>query len=229
MEMVESGLYRLSLYSAVNVYLVEIPQGLMLVDTGYSWQAGRILKAVEDVTARAGPLRHVVITHGHNDHIGGAAAIQARTAAKIWMHPADAKALREGAGNRAVAPGEGGRLLRMMGGGVRAAEVTGELVDGMRFPFAPAWVVVHTPGHTPGQCCFYNEEKGVLIAGDSAMHWFGRLSMPFAMATVNMAQNAEGVRRVAELDPDVVLFGHGPPLRTEAGERLKALVANREG
>jgi glyoxylase-like metal-dependent hydrolase (beta-lactamase superfamily II) len=227
MEVVRPGIYRLSLYSMVNVYLVTIPDGLMLVDAGMGWQASRILRAVDELALQTGPLRHVVITHGHSDHIGGAAVIQERTGAQIWMHPADARALSEGEGNRAVAPERQGLLSRMMAGGVRAAEVAGELADGMRLPFAPAWRVIHTPGHTPGQCCFYHEEQRALITGDSVMNWFGRLSMPFAAATVDMAQNVEGVRRVAELDTEVVLFGHGPPLHVEAGARLKSLVADQ--
>jgi glyoxylase-like metal-dependent hydrolase (beta-lactamase superfamily II) len=229
MEEVKPGIYRVPLLSMVNVYLVVIPDGLMLVDTGMAWQAGRILQAVDKLAEETGPLRQVVITHGHSDHIGGAGRIQERTGAQIWMHPADARALREGEGNRAVLPETGGLIGRMMGGGVQAAAVAGDLADGMGLPFAPAWTVIHTPGHTPGQCCFHNEDQGVLITGDSVMHWFGRLSMPFAMATVDMAQNAEAVRQLAELDYDVVLFGHGPPLRSEAGARLRSLAADYQG
>jgi glyoxylase-like metal-dependent hydrolase (beta-lactamase superfamily II) len=228
MEEVKPGIYRLPLYAMVNVYLVAIPDGLMLVDAGYGWQVGQILRAVDDLAGQNGLLRHVAITHGHNDHIGGAAAIQERTGAQIWMHPADARALSAGEGNRAVTPENRGLISRMMAGGVRAAEVTGDLVDGMRMPFAPAWTVIHAPGHTAGECCLYNEEQGVLITGDSVMNWFGRLSMPFAAVTVDMAQNVESVRQLAELDYDVVLFGHGPPLRSGATARLKRLVADNE-
>lgn len=229
MEEIKSGIYQVSLFSMVNVYLVIIPDGLMLVDTAMNWQAGRILQAVDKLATEAGPLRQIVITHGHNDHIGGAGLIQERTGAQIWMHPADARALSAGEGNRAVSAGREGLMGRMMGGGVLAADVTGDLVDGMSLPFAPAWRVIHTPGHTPGQCCFHNEEQNVLITGDSVMNWFGRLSMPFAMATVNMAQAVEAVRQLAELDIDIVLFGHGPPLRSEAGARLRSLAADYRG
>ena len=229
MHEVRSGIVWLSLYAMVNTYLVVIPDGLMLVDTGYSWQAGRILRAVDELAKQNGPLRHVVITHGHNDHIGSAAAIRERTGAQIWMHPADARALTEGEGNRAVSPADGGLLSRLMAGRVRATEVGGTLVDGMTLPFAPAWQAIHAPGHTPGECCFHNQEQGVLITGDSMMHWFGRLSMPFAMATVDMGQNVAAVRRVAELDTDLVLFGHGPPLRSEGGSRLRRWVADQQG
>jgi glyoxylase-like metal-dependent hydrolase (beta-lactamase superfamily II) len=110
--------------------------------------------------------------------------------------------------------------------GVRAAEVAGELADGMTLPFAPGWQVYHTPGHTAGHCCFYNQEQRTLITGDSVMHWFGWLTMPFAMATVDTGQNAAHVQRLAELELDLVLFGHGPPLQSEVEAQLGRLVAD---
>jgi glyoxylase-like metal-dependent hydrolase (beta-lactamase superfamily II) len=224
MEEVKPGIHWLPLYSMVNVYLVAMPDGLMLVDAGIGLAAGRILRAVDSLAPAHGPLRQIVITHGHSDHVGGAAAIRERTGATIWMHPADAPALTSGAGNRAVSAEDGNLLTRLMPGGVRPAEVEGELADGMELPFAPGWAVIHTPGHTAGQCCFYQREARVLVTGDSVMRWFGRLTMPFSMATVDMEQNAEQVRRLAELDLDVVLFGHGPPLRAEPADRLQRLV-----
>lgn len=229
MREVVSGLFWVSLHSMVNVYLAEIPDGLMLVDTGYGWQAGQIMRAVNALAEEKGPLRHVVITHGHSDHVGGAAEIHERTGAGIWMHPADARALTAGEGNRAVSPAGGGLVFLMMSGGVQAAEVAGELADHMVLPFAPAWEVVYTPGHTPGGCCLYHQAAGVLIIGDLLMHWLGRLSMPFAMVTVDRRQNAHHVRRVAELDFHTVLFGHGPPLRRNAKAQVRRLVGDQQG
>lgn len=228
MQEVVPGIHWMSLYSIVNTYLVVIPDGLMLIDTGYKWQAGLILREIEELAQRIGPLHQVVITHGHNDHIGGAAAIRERTGAQIWMHPADGRALTAGEGNRAVSPQVRGLFSRIMSGGVQATDVTGDLIDGMTLPFAPAWTVIHTPGHTPGGCCLYSKEQRVLITGDLVMHWFGRLSMPFAVATADMGQNLGHLRQVAELDYDLVLFGHGPPLRSGARARLESLVADQE-
>jgi glyoxylase-like metal-dependent hydrolase (beta-lactamase superfamily II) len=228
MQEVGPGIYWLSLYSLVNAYLIAIADGLVLVDTGYGWQTGRILRAVEELAGRNGPLRHVMITHGHNDHIGGAAAIRERTGAPIWMHPADARALTEGEGNLAVFPTDRGLPTRIMPGRVQATEVEGALADGIRLPFAPQWQVIHSPGHTAGACCFYNQALKALFIGDAVMHWFGRLSMPFSMATVDGRQNMENVRQVAELDFDLALFGHGPPLRSEGGLQLRRWVAGQK-
>lgn len=224
MQEIQSGHYWLPLQKMVNVYLLQTAGGLTLVDTGYGRQAGQIIQAVRSLEREHGSLKHILITHGHNDHIGGAAAIQAETGAEIWMHPAEAGALRGGAGNSFVAPAGANLLMRLAPGRVDPAPVDHELVDGKVLPFAPDWQVRFTPGHTPGQCCFYSAERGTLILGDAMMHWFGRLSRPFKMVTVDMEQNMAGMRRLCELAFDVALFGHGPPILRDARARLKALI-----
>ena len=221
------GIYRLALIQMVNVYLIEIDEGWMLVDTGHPGQERRLLRGIAKLSSQRGPLRHVVITHGHSDHIGNAAAVREATGATLWIHPADAPALVTGVGNQALMP-EGAASGPFMSGGVRPAPADGELADGLALPFAPEWQVYHVPGHTPGQCCFYDAGRRVLIVGDSLMHWLGRLSEPFRAATVDPKQNLAGVRRLAQLDIEWVLFGHGPPLHQPAGAALRAWLADRD-
>jgi glyoxylase-like metal-dependent hydrolase (beta-lactamase superfamily II) len=81
----------------------------------------------------------IVNTHGHGDHTAGAAALKARTGARIVIHALDAEALPQ-ADVRLSAEGE----LRV--GDVRLQ-------------------VIHTPGHTPGGICLYAE--GQLFTGDT--------------------------------------------------------------
>jgi glyoxylase-like metal-dependent hydrolase (beta-lactamase superfamily II) len=81
----------------------------------------------------------------------------------------------------------------------------GQVLDlcGMRFE------VRHTPGHTPGHCCFLLEEEGVLFSGDQLFAGsIGRTDLPggdFDQLVVSMRE------RVLDLPDDVrVLPGHGP-------------------
>ena len=84
MQEIQPGVYWLPLQKMVNVYLIQAFDGLTLVDCGYGRQSGRIMRAASSLELKCGPLKHILITHGHNDHIGGAAAIQAETGAEIW-------------------------------------------------------------------------------------------------------------------------------------------------
>lgn len=219
-----SGVHMLSLNGMANVYLITTGDGLVLVDAGSGRHAKGILRSISMLSEKAGPLRHLVITHGHSDHIGGAAAIAAHTGAQIWMHPADAKALTSGQGNSAVAPAGSWLAGRLVPGRVKPAPVDGELEHDQVLPFAPDWRVVHLPGHTLGSCCLYQAANGILIMGDSVMRWFGRLTLPFRMVTVDSERNRRGLRELCQLGFEAALLGHGPPIMSDAHLAISRLI-----
>jgi glyoxylase-like metal-dependent hydrolase (beta-lactamase superfamily II) len=136
------------------------------------------------------------------------------------MHPADAGALTTGQGNAYVMPRKLNWFQRLTTSKVQPAEVDEPLADGV-LPFDSDWQVHHTPGHTAGQCCLFNPVQKVLITGDAVMRFLGRLRRPFKMATVDMAQNMQGLEKLSQLDFDTVLFGHGPPIQGDAQEILR--------
>jgi glyoxylase-like metal-dependent hydrolase (beta-lactamase superfamily II) len=82
--------------------------------------------------------------------------------------------------------------------------------------------VVHTPGHTPGHVCLLHEPTRVLIAGDAPVHVHGVRPPPAATCT-NAALARDSLSRLADLDVDVVAFGHGPELRAGARECVRTL------
>ena len=77
--------------------------------------------------------------------------------------------------------------------------------------------VVHAPGHTPGHIILFREEDRVAIVGDvlngmnMATSWPG-LHEPPSFFTADAAENRRSIRRLAELEPRLLCFGHGPPL-----------------
>jgi glyoxylase-like metal-dependent hydrolase (beta-lactamase superfamily II) len=79
------------------------------------------------------------------------------------------------------------------------------------------WRAVHTPGHTPGHTAFYRAEEGLLIAGDAIGSLErGQIRFPAPEYADNLALARQSVRRLAELDPAVICFGHGPEARGAA-------------
>jgi glyoxylase-like metal-dependent hydrolase (beta-lactamase superfamily II) len=91
------------------------------------------------------------------------------------------------------------------------------------------FVVLDTPGHSPGHVSFWREADRVLICGDV---WFNLnvltlrpgLRPPLKAPTVNPPLNARSQQRLVDLEPDIVGFGHGPVM-TGAAAKLRVFPA----
>lgn len=123
-----------------NIWLVGDDRQVLIIDAAHD--AARITAAVNGRRVKG-----IALTHGHNDHINAALALQDLVDAPIHLHPAD-QMLWE-----VVYPGTkpDRRLV--------AGEV---LIAG-----GEALGVMHTPGHSPGCCCFYAPQSGLLFSGDT--------------------------------------------------------------
>jgi hydroxyacylglutathione hydrolase len=80
------------------------------------------------------------------------------------------------------------------------------------------FTVLDVPGHSPGHVAYWREPDRTLICGDVLFNLSlptlrPGLREPYATLTADPARNRESARRLGELRPELVLFGHGPPLR----------------
>jgi hydroxyacylglutathione hydrolase len=146
----------------------------------------------------------LLLTHAHLDHLGGAGGVAGEYGIGTSLHPDDE-------GLAADLPGQVRMLMGFDDGGEYAgAERYEPLADGEALELAGLrFRVIHTPGHTPGHCCFWMEDEGVLFSGD---HLFagsiGRTDLAGGDFEALMRSMAE---RVAPLPPEThVLPGHGP-------------------
>ena len=81
--------------------------------------------------------------------------------------------------------------------------------------------MIHAPGHTPGHIALHAAERRVLFAGDALMNTLG-LRLPMSMSSHNMDQARASVARLAELEYDIALPGHGAPILGRASEKVRA-------
>lgn len=147
------GLWQRALGShKTNAYVVydEETREALILDPGD--EKKKIIKVVHEKGLK--PIG-ILLTHGHWDHIGAAAALRKQYACPLMAHKAEGTLLITPYYNHS-----GERDLRLK------ADV--ELLDGQRIPFGShALVVIHTPGHTAGSICLKLENAPVVFTGDT--------------------------------------------------------------
>ncbi len=149
-------------------------------------------------------LSAVILTHGHIDHTGGSGELARATGASVYVHPDD--------DFLTLHPVE--QLRAMFGmtppGVYDVPEKFESLGDGSRIEAGGLeFEVRHTPGHTPGHCCFYVEQEETLFSGDQLFAGsIGRTDFPYGSHQALMTSMAEKVMVLP--DETRVLPGHGP-------------------
>ena len=166
-----------------NTFLIVTDAGHgILVDAAAAPQT--YLDALEKEGAS---LTHILLTHGHYDHVGAVAALREQTGCKVYMDPADAA---------------GSQMLPLSRGLVDENWPEGDelTIDELTFR------VYHTPGHTPGSVCL--QCGGLLFSGDTLFAGScGRTDLPGG----SMAQMQKSLSMLAALplaDETQVLPGH---------------------
>ncbi len=202
---------------ALNAYLI----GDVLVDAGLPGQGAAILRMLG-----ARPISRHVLTHPHLDHAGGSARVcRALGLEGAACAGADLADLRAGRSPDLALRPRLQSLSRALGRFTPVAAT--ELADGETV--GPGFVVVPTPGHTPGHVSLWRAANRVLIAGDAVMGLHplsGRpdLRLPPRFDQPDPAAVRASARHLAALEPRVVFFGHGLPL-TDAAEKFHAFAA----
>jgi glyoxylase-like metal-dependent hydrolase (beta-lactamase superfamily II) len=114
---------------------------------------------------------HIILTHSHFDHITGIAPVKtAFPNAKIAIHKSEINELTNPPGpmNESVLNFFG--MPELLDEVAKQPAADTVLADGMEIE---GWKVIHTPGHTPGSICLYNEAEKALISGDTMFAYGG--------------------------------------------------------
>ena len=219
---IAGGLHMVGL-GAVNAYLLETPDGLVLIDAGLPNKEGLVLDAIRGLGKGPADLKHVLLTHAHVDHVGSLAAIVRATGAKTWLHPDDRAIVEKGSGFRPMRPAPGivrqvmFRLFVRPGQTVEPAAIDFALNDGDVVPLAGGLQVVHVPGHCLGQVALLWRDRGVLFCGDAFAN-LGGVGDPIGFE--DQAEGRRSQKRLAALGFEIACFGHGKPTGADASARF---------
>lgn len=182
-----------------NCYVLRIAESAsacLIVDTGL--EADELIAFLTEYELN--PVG-VVLTHGHADHIAGAALLRAKFPdIKVCIHKLDAEMLTGAPSN-----------LSFLDGGQFSTEPAdfllehGTIVDqaGIRLE------VFHTPGHTPGGICLYSKDEAIVFVGDTLFAGgIGRTDFPGG----SMSQLVTSIKeKLLTLPQETVVYpGHGP-------------------
>lgn len=208
----------------VAAYAVRQSTGFVLVDSGMVGYEHAYLEALAQIAGTVPEevgLTEILLTHGHDDHTGSAAALSARTGARVLGSALDADVI-EGRAKRTdpqlldweiplferlghVAPAPPVKLDRLI--------EDGDLLDWER----PAQIVA-APGHTIGSVAVFLPDDQVLIAGDAIATVGGEPIL--GVFNVDPERAKESFRRLARLDTSILCVGHGSAITVDAQLRL---------
>lgn len=231
----------------VNVVFVGLPdagdRGWVLVDAGLPVSRPAIRGAAEERFGRGARPSAIVLTHGHFDHVGVLEDLAAEWDVPVWAHSLERPYLDGSASYPAPDPSVGGGLWARLSplfptSPVDVSDRLRALPEDGSVPPLPGWRWVHTPGHSPGHVSLWREADRALIVGDA----FVTTAQESVYATLTQEPEMHGppmylttewdkarasVETLAKLEPDLVLPGHGRPMRGDAMRRALHDLAAR--
>ena len=206
--------------------------GWVLIDAGLTGTAKMIIAAAEARFGEGSRPSAIVMTHGHFDHVGALQALAERWQVPIYAHPLELPYLDGTSAYRPPDPSVGGGMMSALSrfyprGPVDVSRWLSILPADGTVPGMQGWKWIHTPGHTPGHVSLWRPRDRTIIAGDAFVTT--RQESAYAVAvqrpelhgppmyfTEDWKAAGDSVRRLAELDPELVVTGHGRALQGKA-------------
>lgn len=237
------GYQRVAIVNLMYYGLPGAPDGQwVLIDCGVMGTTGLITKAIESRFGKSRPAA-IIMTHGHFDHIGALKHLAELWNVPIYAHPLEHPYLDGRSSYPPPDPSVGGGLMAAMSGlypsgPIDVSQWLQPLPADGTVPGMPDWKWIHTPGHAPGHVSLWCESDRTLIVGDA----FITTSQESAYAVATQAPEIHGppkyftpdwenarasVQKLAALEPELVITGHGRPMHGAAMRAaLQTLAAN---
>jgi hydroxyacylglutathione hydrolase len=197
-----------------NCYLLWGRRGVVLIDPGPPGSAPAIIAGAAEAGVTASDVRLILISHGHLDHYGAAAEVQAWCGAPVAAYPGEPEFSQDRRNALPPAQTLRGSLIRwfylIVSPLTRSAPLEADLLlddkaDLLAYG-VEAWTV-HLPGHSPGSIGLTTAD-GDLFVGDLFVNYVVP-SQPLYLSDAEAWQWS--YERVQELRPRMLYVGHGEP------------------
>jgi glyoxylase-like metal-dependent hydrolase (beta-lactamase superfamily II) len=211
----------------VNISFIGFPKEgkWVLVDAGLPYAAEEIRAAAAERFGENSEPEAIILTHGHFDHVGGLVQLLENWDVPVYAHPLELPYLTgEKSYPEPDGTVEGGLLAKISpmypNEPVNLGDAVQALPDDHTVPGMPEWKWLHTPGHAPGHVSFFRESDRLLLAGDAfitvkqdsfykVLMQTPEINGPPVYLTTDWDAAWHSVRKLAELQPETVITGHG--------------------
>lgn len=218
------NVYQLTIKGANVIVIVE--KELTLIDTGLYGSSPRIIDFIQHLGRSPEEISLIILTHHHLDHMGGLDELRRVSPAKVALHKNDM-------GERRIVPSIAAKYgipltqlpstLRSVFS-IRSEDIDIQLEGGEVLKPLGGLEIIHTPGHTPGGISLFSQQNRLLIVGDALRKQRKALSLPPKMVSSDLTQALKSVKRLAQLDFNILCFGHGLPLSDDVHTKMKDLI-----
>lgn len=208
MKQIAAEVYHIPLLprNSINCYIIEG----VLIDAGIRSSFKQISLALKKV-----PVHAHALTHAHPDHQGASAQLCDQFKLPLYCHTKEVGRTESGLVTSDY-PSDKNLIARFQqkywaGPGYKVSQALEENDALGNFR------VIATPGHAAGHISFFREKDGLLIAGDVATNMnllttATGLHTPPDLFTTDRETNVQSLKKLAELNPAIICFGHGPVL-----------------
>lgn len=189
---------------SLKSWMLECDKGVVIIDTGLKQDLmlNSIASELHSIAKKWDDVKLILITHKHGDHIGNLAEIKRLTGAPVKSHRLEAPQIE------------------------KATKVKVEKLDhGQVLDYCGGIEVVHVPGHTEGNCCYYLRKSKVMIGGDTVFgDEKGNLTPPPEEYCLDAKQAAREIKRLLNYHFECLLYAHGKDVLEDAKSRVRELV-----
>jgi glyoxylase-like metal-dependent hydrolase (beta-lactamase superfamily II) len=222
----------------VNSYLLEEAGAVTIIDAGAPSYWNDLPDELAAMARTLSDVRSVVLTHGHNDHIGFAEQIRRERNVPIRVHEADAALARGEVPNpsKGMGPARPVPLLKFLAFSVRhgmlriprIAEVS-TFGDGATLDVPGSPRVILVPGHTPGSAALHVAARDALFIGDALATYSvtnGAVGPRIAPFSADPVQALASLSRLDGVEAGLVLPGHGQAWTGGVAEAIRLVRAS---